>query len=207
MSGITRGLRSGALTYFAMQSNHREIANAPLLLWGMSAGGQFNYEFVAWKPARVAAFVVNKGGIYYTALAPATARQVPGILFTGGKDLAFRTNTIVGLFAVNRRAGALWALASEPEVGHVVGNSRDVALVFFAEILRGSDSAPNHGPEQSAFTRRALTEKDGLIGDLNTRKFAPLGESKAPNYPTAWLLSERVALAWQQLVSGLPVSR
>jgi pimeloyl-ACP methyl ester carboxylesterase len=33
----------------------------------MSAGGQFNYEFAAWKPDRVAAFVVNKGGIYYTA--------------------------------------------------------------------------------------------------------------------------------------------
>jgi len=23
-------------------------------MWGMSAGGQFNYEFVAWKPERVA---------------------------------------------------------------------------------------------------------------------------------------------------------
>ncbi len=45
-----------------------EIAQAPLLLWGMSAGGEFNYEFVAWKPERVAAFVVNKGGIYYSAL-------------------------------------------------------------------------------------------------------------------------------------------
>jgi len=34
---------------------------------------------------------------------------VPGILFVGGKDLEFRTNTIVGLFAVNRRGAALWA--------------------------------------------------------------------------------------------------
>ena len=78
-------------------------------MWGRSAGGQFNYEFVAWKPERVLAFVVNKGGIYYSALLPKAAREVPGMLFIGGKDLAFRNNTIAGLFAVNRRGGALWA--------------------------------------------------------------------------------------------------
>ncbi len=103
-----------ALTAFASRASHPEFAAAPLLLWGMSAGGQFNYEFAAWKPERVAAFVVNKGGIYYTALAPRAARDVPGMLFIGGKDLDSRIQTITGLFALNRRAGALWALAEEP---------------------------------------------------------------------------------------------
>ncbi len=196
-----------ALTFFALKSNHSEIANAPLLLWGMSAGGQFNYEFVAWKPERVAAFVVNKGGIYYTALAPAASREVPGILFTGGRDLDFRTNTIVGLFAVNRRAGALWALANEPEVGHVVGKSRDVALLFFAEVLKGPDSANKRGLEGAKSSRGALMERDGYIGDLNAHTYLPLGQSKFPNYPTAFLLTERVARAWQEMVSGQPISR
>ena len=59
----------------------------------------------------------------------------PGILFVGGKDLEFRTNTIAGLFAVNRRGGALWALAEEPGAAHIVGRSRDVALVFFEDVL------------------------------------------------------------------------
>src|SRR5262249_47948701 len=122
-----------ALKTFAARSKHPELAEAPLLLWGMSAGGQFNYEFVPWKPERVIAFVVNKGGIYYTALTSQAARNVPGMLFVGGKDMEFRTNTITGLFAVNRRAGALWALADEPSVGHVVGRSIDVAKVFFED--------------------------------------------------------------------------
>src|SRR4051812_28366347 len=72
-----------ALSALAGASGHAELAAAPLLLWGMSAGGQFNYEFVVWKPERVIAFVVNKGGIYYTALAPRAAREVPGLLFVG----------------------------------------------------------------------------------------------------------------------------
>ena len=99
-----------ALGAFAKTSHHAEIATAPFLLWGMSAGGEFNYEMTAWKPERVVAFIVNKGNVYYTALAPAAARRVPGLLFTGEKDLEFRVNTIVGLVAVNRRASALWAL-------------------------------------------------------------------------------------------------
>jgi len=124
-----------AMDAFAGRARHPELATAPFLLWGMSAGGEFNYEFVAWKPERVVAFVVNKGNIYYTALAPKAARGVPGILFTGGKDLEFRTSTIIGLFAMNRRAGALWALAEEPNAAHVVGRSRDCALVLFEEML------------------------------------------------------------------------
>lgn len=124
-----------ALTAFASRAGHPELATAPLLLWGMSAGGQFNYEFAAWKPERVAAFVVNKGGIYYTALAPRASREVPGMLFIGGKDLDSRIQTITGLFALNRRGGALWALAEEPGAAHIVGKSRDLSLIFFEDVL------------------------------------------------------------------------
>ena len=64
------------------------------------------------------------------------------MLFVGGKDLEFRTNTIAGLFAVNRRAGALWALAEEPGAAHIVGRSRDVAITFEDVLaLRGSAAA------------------------------------------------------------------
>jgi len=190
-----------AIGRFAESSKHPELINAPLLLWGMSAGGQFNYEFVAWKPERVLAFVVNKGGIYYTALAPRGARNVPGILFVGGKDLEFRTNTIVGLFAVNRRAGALWALAEEPSAGHIVGRSRDVAITFYEDVLglRLGSNEPG-----SVAGLRVLDEKSGFLGDLKAKTFQAIGESKVPNYPTAWLPTARVAGAWQAMVTEKP---
>ena len=65
-----------AMDRFASTTAHPEAATAPLFLWGHSAGGEFNYEFVCWKPERVAAFVVNKGGYYFTHLAPAATRAV-----------------------------------------------------------------------------------------------------------------------------------
>jgi poly(3-hydroxybutyrate) depolymerase len=185
-----------AITMFATNSHHPELATAPLFLWGMSAGGQFNYEFVAWKPERVAAFVVNKGGIYYTALTSQASRDVPGILFIAGKDLESRISTISGLFSLNRRAGALWALAEEPSVAHVVGRSRDVALVFFEDAL-----TLRLGGEA---TLKPISENSGFIGDIKAKAFHAAAGQPAPTGTTSWLLTERVARAWQAMETEKP---
>lgn len=185
------------LARLAARSEHAEVASAPLLLWGMSAGGQFNYELTAWRPDRVAAFVVNKGGIYYTALTPRAARNVPGMLFIGGKDLEQRVQTITGLFAVNRRGGALWALAEEPGAAHVVGKSRDVAMIFYEDVL-----AARLGDGGAL---RPMQAGAGLMGDNKQKAFAPLPDSGGPTYPTSWLPTERVARAWRAMLTEQPI--
>jgi poly(3-hydroxybutyrate) depolymerase len=169
------------LAKFAERTKHPEVASAPMLMWGMSAGGQFNYEFVAWKPERVGAFIVNKGGIY-SALLPKAARAVPGLLFVGGADLQSRIDTITGLFAVNRRGGAVWALVVEPGVGHAIGASKDLGALLFEEVLGGVK-----GPA-------------GFTGDLKTHEFQAAATPGTPNTPNAWLISERLAAAWKAVV-------
>ena len=124
-----------ALQQFADRSQHTELATGPLLLWGHSAGGQFNYEFACWQPKRVLAFVVNKGGYYYTKLAPIATRQVPGIFFIGANDAEFRIASIRGIIAVNQSAGAMWELAVEPNTGHEVGQTRELAVRFFDKVI------------------------------------------------------------------------
>lgn len=184
-----------ALASLAQQSRHAEVASAPLLLWGMSAGGEFNYEFAAWKPERVIAFVVNKGNVYYTALAPEAARRVPGILFTGEKDLAFRIDAVAGLFAINRRAGALWAYAQEPGVGHEVAHSREFAAVLFEDML-----AARVGDDGRL---KPLDEKSGYFGDPKSREVQPAADAKPPaGYPVSWLPTQRTARAWQSVLAG-----
>ena len=168
---------------FATRSNHSELGSAPLFLWGMSAGGQFNYEFTAWKPERVGAFIVNKGGIYYSALLSKRAREVPGLLFVGEKDLASRVDTITGLFAVNRRGGAVWALVVEPGAAHVVGKSKEFGALFFEEMLEKPQGA-------------------GFIADLNTFDVQPASTPGTPSTPNAWLQTERIATAWKAVMTG-----
>jgi len=186
-----------AISRFAERSEHAELAAAPLLFWGMSAGGQFNYEFAAWKPERVLAFVVNKGGIYYTALTPRATREVPAVLFVGGKDLESRTSTITGLFALNRRGGARWALTEEPSAGHIVGRSRDMSMLFFEEVL------PLRLNEGST-SLKSLAEANGFLGDFKSKLVRPFADSATPNYPTAWLPTARVARAWLALITEKP---
>ncbi|MBP8273370.1 MAG: hypothetical protein KAY59_03015 [Acidobacteria bacterium] len=175
-----------AVSTFATQSKHPELATAPLLMWGMSAGGEFNYEFVAWKPERVAAFIVNKGGIYYSSMLSRAARAVPGLLFVGEKDLDSRTFTIKGLFAVNRRAGALWALVEEPGLAHVVGSSQQLGAMLFSDVLA---AAPG-----------TITEKTGTLGDIRTFALQPAAGASTANVLTSWFLTDRLAKAWVEAV-------
>lgn len=193
-----------ALAEFGNQVSHPELARAPLLLWGMSAGGQFNYEFVAWRPDRVAGFIVNKGGIYFSALLSPEARQVPGLLFIGGEDLASRQDAIHGLFAINRRAGALWALVEEPTAAHVVGQSRAMAEMFFDDLLAlrlGSPSAPNQTEP------RLLAEKDGFTGNPKTYTVRKIGteENGGSADAASWLPTERIAHAWEAASKNQPL--
>jgi poly(3-hydroxybutyrate) depolymerase len=195
MSGGSGQALIDAVSSLARKSNHPEIATAPFLMWGMSAGGQVDYEFAAWKPERVIAFVVNKGGVYYSALVPRAARSVPALLFVGEKDLAFRINTIAGLFAVNRRAGALWAYVVEPDTAHAVGRSRGLGAMFFEDVLAirlGGDAVT------------AVPDKSGFIGDLKAFTFDPVATTAAPTVPTAWLPTERIARAWQAVMTAKP---
>jgi hypothetical protein len=121
-----------------------------------------------------AEFRLNEGSIYYSALVPRAARAVPALLFVGDKALAFRTSTIAGLFAVNRRAGALRALATEPDTAHAVGRSRGLGAMFFADVMA------------LRLASGALTPVDasaGFIGDLTAATIQPAAGAAAPAVP------------------------
>jgi poly(3-hydroxybutyrate) depolymerase len=191
----------GAIRSFARESGHTELATAPFLLWGMSAGGELNYEMTLWKPERVVAFIVNKGGIYWHALASTEARAVPGILFAGGTDLDSRIGTIFGLFALNRRGGALWSFSVEPCAGHVVGKSQALAMMFYADMLKARlDGAPLNA--DGAPKLNALTEQSGLIGNITDFTFGPAAARVNTNVSTSWLPNERIARGWQAIAKG-----
>ncbi len=192
-----------ALAAFGAQLGRSELAAAPLMLWGMSAGGQFNYEFVAWKPERVLGFIVNKGGFYYSALLSPQARRVPGLLFVGGKDSETRQQAVHGLFAINRRGGALWALIEEPAAAHVVGRSREIAEMYFDDLI-----PLRLAPASSASSELLpLVERNGFSGDPKSFEFQKVrdGENDNPSPATSWLPTERMARVWKAASKDQPL--
>lgn len=188
-----------AIDAFARRSRHPELANAPLVLWGMSAGGEVNYELAAWKPERVAAFVVNKGNFYYTGIASKETRAVPALLFVGNDDLEYRTTAVTGIFSMNRRPGALWALVREPNTPHAVGRSDVMARMFFDDVL------PTRISMVSGGKLGAMDPARGWQGDLAKHNIAPVvAGARMPAEPTVWLPSERMAKAWVAVENGTP---
>ena len=188
-----------ALTEFSQLSGHPEIEGAPLVFWGMSAGGQFGYEFACWRPERVVTFIVNKGGTYYTALAPEATRRIPCLIFMGERDIDFRKNILKGIFSLNRRAGALWGFLEEPDATHEVRRSIEVSEAFYDEVI------PLRLPDSSQSTEGAVTLmdlKDGLLGDLEELTYGPYDQVQAAKKPMAWLLNEKVALTWKAMARG-----
>jgi dienelactone hydrolase len=187
-----------AINQFATRSHHPELATAPLVLWGMSAGGEVNYEIAAWIPDRVAAFVVNKGNFYYTALASKATRNIPALLFVGESDLAYRVDAVTGIWAMNRRPGALWALVQEPNTPHAVGRSDVMSRLFFDDVL------PMRITSGSA-TLKPLDPNKGWQGDLSTHAVAAVVPGAKPfDTPTVWLPTERSAKAWAAVENGTP---
>jgi poly(3-hydroxybutyrate) depolymerase len=182
-----------ALDQLGQMSGHPEIARAPLLLWGMSAGGEFNYEFALWRPDRVAAFVVNKGGIYYSALASTEARQVPGLFFIGTEDLDFRNDIVRGIYSINRYAHALWALIEQAGVGHRVAGSDIIAAAFYREVL------------EQRLTPRGLSSMkidNGFFCDPKTVSCLPAFGAEALREPVSWLATEALTEVWLEAQSA-----
>jgi len=182
-----------ALKLFAERSGRREIEKSMLLLFGHSAGGQFSYEFACWKPERALAFGACKGGVYYTHLAPKETREVPGLLVIGEKDLEFRVLSLKGIFALNRRAGAKWALAEEPGAGHEPGRSLELAAAFFESALR-----LRRKPKGWKSAAGTLGARYGSLRGFKLRKDGELQDDES----LAWLPDADFALRWKEFSSG-----
>jgi poly(3-hydroxybutyrate) depolymerase len=188
-----------ALTRLGEMAGHSEVGSAPFLLWGMSAGGEFNYEMALWKPDRVIGFVVNKGGIYYSALASTPAREVPGLFFIGEDDLAFRNDIIRGIYSINRRARALWALVVEPGVAHTVARSQEMAVMFYEDLLESRLPSKADGT-----ALRALKLADGFFCDPASNQCVAAAGAPEQSTPTSWLPTEKLAGAWRAVTTGAP---
>ncbi len=186
-----------AIDQFAKDSGHQELSYAPFLLWGHSAGGELNHEIAAWMPERVIAYVVNQGGYYYSSVPPEATRKTPGLYFVGLDDLESRNTIIKGIFTTNRRAGALWTYVEEKGVGHEVVGSRDLALVFFEEVM--NKRLPNDAMGYKALL--PVTEGMGIKGNIITHEIVGAQDNEVKLEETSWLISERLAEAWQSLVS------
>ena len=180
---------------YSQEISNKNINELPLLLYGFSAGGQYNFEFASWKPERVISFVVNKGGYYDTAVTSSDTQKVPGIFFIGEDDLYYRNNLILGIYSANRSQGANWTLITEKYTKHSPKNSKDLSISFFESIMtkRLKDNKLveiNSDNPILGFPKRKTFE---FFDKIDKTEFNNWGKLKSL---TVWLPDENFANIW-----------
>ena len=150
-----------------------------------------------WAPERVIAFVAVKGG-YYNATTDARSRSVPALFFIGEKDENVRIQSITEVFQSNRRQGAVWCLAVEPNEGHGVGKTLDLTLAFFDAVvpLRLPAGEAHNG------TLRNVDQMPAWLGNLSSYEIASAASYSQPVNEAAWLPDEVTAQKWKDFVSS-----
>ena len=190
-----------AMVQVAAESQHPELATAPFLFDGGSAGGCFSYAFTRRYPERVIGFVTQKGGCHDIRDGGA-ARQVPGFLVIGGADTRDRCLNLTTLFENNRPLGALWALTVEPGAPHDRMTDFDLMLHWMDIVLESRLPAPG-GPA----TLRPMSEESGWLGDRETAAVAQFSAYDKDKGLASWLPSAQAATGWSAFVSpGRPLT-
>jgi hypothetical protein len=183
-----------ALGTAARLSGQAEIAEGPVLMYGISGGGPEAAGLVSRNPERAIGLVVRvPNGV--TALAAPAALAVPTFVIQAELDEVVNNTEVRTTFTGNRSRGGLWALAVERGIGHHVasgrGNSATTNWMSSALALRL--------PAESGDPLNALDEPSGWLGNQATRQVAPWAEYPDDRTAASWLLSESAATSWQGL--------
>jgi hypothetical protein len=175
-----------ALNALAEKSKHPEIATVPLLMWGHSAGGMFNFGFACYAPERVWAFAAIKSGIFESPISD-EARAVPGLFIVGERDREFRILAANKVVFENRKRGARWCLAVEANVGHAISKANELILPFFEAVLQAGDRG-KHRPE-------------GFAVDLDKRIVIPAGKPPKSVRYSVWFPAESFGIPWKTFIA------
>lgn len=179
-----------ALDEFAKTTSHPELGTAKMAMWGHSAGGQFSYSFICWRPDRVLAIVENRGHYINWEAGPAT-RRIPALWIAGEKDDPLILEMMGDSFTAGRRGGAPWAFSIDPGAGHEVGRSKEFGILFFEAVFRGREAV--NGKPAAAW-----------IGDLRTHEIQPAATAEPGLQLNNWLPDETFAKEWHAFVTGVP---
>jgi hypothetical protein len=197
-----------ALEEFAAKSGHKEIASAPWCLWGHSGGGIWSNVMSTLHPERVLAAFLRSGTatafrtrheFIQPVVAPATY-EIPTMINFGMGERGRRPwDGSIATFQEYRAQGAPIGFAPDPRTDHYCGDSRYLAIPFFAACLqmRLSDWTNILKPVNMSTAWLATPFGDTAV---------PAGEFKGDPTKAAWLPNAAIAKIWMEYVRTGTVS-
>lgn len=185
-----------AIDEAARTCGRRELASAPLFVYGISGGTMQAAGFTARNPERVGALLLKVPGPP-ERLNSAAALAVPTYLILAESDAIADNEAVVAVFESNRRAGGLWAVAMEPGVPHhsLTPSHRALTVNWLRAIVELRVGAWAQGP------LRDVPESAGWLGhpEFGVSDWAGYsGDRKA----ASWFPSRATAEEWWEFMDG-----
>jgi hypothetical protein len=187
-----------ALSTAAETTERAELADTPVLMFGLSGGAPEAAGLVSRHPER-AIGLLERVPVSVTVLTAPAALAVPTFVMQAELDEVVDNAAVRTTFSGNRAYGGLWALAVEPGVGYHVatnrGNGAASGWISNALALRlpATPGDPPIGLDQPA----------GWLGNQTTLEIAPWADYPGDRPTASWLLSQSAATSWKSL--GTPV--
>jgi hypothetical protein len=179
---------------------HNELEFAPLIFRGYSGGASFVYNFTQWKSERVIAFVSLRGTFYAsdTVQASDASRKVPGYLIGAENDQEYRIKNMTNIFETHRPLGALWALAIEPNKGHISEFPTETMHSFLDEVI--ALRLPERYPVDSIPQLVGIDEETAWLGNRDNFEINSYAEYSGDKTNACWFPNEKIANEWLNLV-------
>jgi len=187
-----------AMKTAAAASGRREIAYAPVLMYGLSGGGPEASGFTARHPERVVGLFL-KAPLDVESLSTAAARAVPTYMVLAEFDTFVDNKKLTAKFEANRGAGALWAAALEPGVPHhfLTPAQQDITQGFMYDVLSARLA-------EGTVALAPVIESVGWLGNPTTREVAEWNSFDGDRRSAAWFLSGEGAEQWRAFSASLP---
>lgn len=191
-----------AITRIGARAGRPELATAPLIVDGFSAGGKWTHY--RWLPeladriavAGVLGFLTGeplvKDGMTYPFALGDAACAVPTVFHVGAADSAgFKAGAAAAaaLLREHRPRGAPWALAVAPRLPHIVGAATLLTLPFYRDAL-----ALRLGPDGRL---RPIDPARGWLGDPSTGAAHAWADYPGDRAGAWWFPSRFVARCWR----------
>ena len=187
-----------ALTTFAKESGHGELAQAKLCPVGMSAGAGMSTRIAEHLPERVIAV-----GPVCLEVGPRDAKsmEIPMLTVFGDRD-GKQYEKLMAKLPEARAQGGRFSIAPQWGRKHEFARANNLLMPLFDAAIRvrlGKSGEP----------LKPFGEKDGWLGDVSGWKeggsvIAPFGKFKGNKAKACWFPDAKTAYAWQAFVTFKP---
>jgi len=186
----------GIIDLMGRLNRHPELATVPVLVYGMSSGGDWASGFAARNPQRVAGLFLKTPSKVSSATTR-SALRVPTYLIEAERDTLVDNDALIAQFKRKRSAGALWALAREPGVSHdsLTAAERQLTSNWIRSVL------DLRLPGTSSDPLRDIDETSGWLGNHVTAETAPWATYAGDRARASWFPSETTAREWASFVA------